>query len=186
MNLEIERKFLIQSTPPFHAMIEHYAIKQGVLMLQEHRSLRIRIDEVIVSSNRFIKPGTKTATLCLKISHSNTTRREYEYNVDLDEAEDLLSQTKCHNIEKDRYWIPGEYFPGESWPDGRREMWELDIFSGLNSGLMIAEIELPSEDTKIKIPDWIGKEVTNDPRYLNTSLTENPYITWGPYRVEST
>lgn len=179
MGLEIERKFLVESTPPFHELIEHYYIKQGVLMLQEHRSLRIRIDEVIVSSNRFIKKGTKTATLCLKISKSNITRKEYEYNVDLKEAEELLSQTKCHNIEKDRYWIPGEYFPGECWPDGRREMWEVDIFSGLNSGLWIAEIELPSEDTKFKVPDWIGKEVTHDPKYLNTSLTSNPYTTWG-------
>jgi adenylate cyclase len=178
VNLEIERKFLVNPIIPFNEAIEHYRIKQGVLMLQEHRSLRIRIDEIVKSSSRYNKPGYKLATLCFKISHSNTTRKEYEYNVDLAEAEDLLSQTKDHNVEKDRYWIPGNYWPGEFWPDGDREMWEVDVFSGLNSGLTIAEIELPSENTKIEIPEWIGKEVTDDPRYLNVNLAKNPYISW--------
>lgn len=178
MATEIERKFLIQGVIPYDQAIEHYSIKQGVLMLQEHRSLRIRIDTILRSTSRYTKPGTEIATLCLKISQSNITRKEYEYNVDLDEAKELLSQTKGHNIEKDRYWIPGDYFPGQCWPDGDREMWEVDIFSGYNNGLIIAEIELLSEDTPFKIPDWIGQEVTHDPRYLNTSLTTNPYIEW--------
>ena len=96
------------------------------------------------------------------------SRVEYEYSIPQDEAEAML-QHLCVGtvIDKVRTRVP---------LDG--VVWEVDEFSGENAGLILAEVELESEDQKLSLPDWIGKEVSDDPRYFNSYLARTPYSTW--------
>ena len=96
------------------------------------------------------------------------TRSEYEYEIPAADAEEMLNSL-CEKpiIEKDRYKIPiGEV------------TWEVDEFLGINHGLVVAEVELQSEDQTFPKPSWIGKEVTDDPKYFNANLIAHPYSTW--------
>jgi len=96
------------------------------------------------------------------------SRDEYEYPIDLDEAKKIL-KTLCVGpvIEKIRYLVPNELYT-----------WEIDVFLGDNEGLIVAEIELDSEDASFQMPDWLGAEVTEFKRYYNISLSQRPYQTW--------
>ena len=96
------------------------------------------------------------------------TRTEFEYEIPYDDCLAMLDElAEKPIIEKKRYRIPaGSY------------VWEADEFFGVNEGLILAEIELPSEDAVFEKPDWIGEEVSGDPRYFNSSLVANPYSTW--------
>lgn len=95
-------------------------------------------------------------------------RQEYEYEIPLDDAEQMLN-TLCGDviIEKTRYHVP--YMS---------HTWEIDIFEGDNSGLQMAEIELGSEDETFELPEWIGEEVTSDRRYYNINLLKHPFKMW--------
>lgn len=94
------------------------------------------------------------------------TRPEYEYSIPFMDAQELLEL--CSGIiEKIRYEV-----------DYMGRAWEVDEFQGLNAGLIIAEIELAAENSVFPIPDWIGREVTDDPKYLNANLVRKPYQSW--------
>jgi adenylate cyclase len=153
MAQEIERKFLVdpEKLPPLPSPI---VIKQGYIPAQ-NATVRIRL-------------SNDQAYLTLKGRTTGLTRSEFEYPVPVDDAEAMLRELCLHPyIDKKRYLIEYE---GHTW--------ELDIFEGENSGLIIAEIELGSEDEPFVVPEWVAKEVSDDPRYRNASLVSHPYTQW--------
>ena len=107
-------------------------------------------------------------TLTIKGITVGATRREFEYEIPLDEARTILDEL-CERplIEKTRHVIEWEGFT-----------WEIDEFSGVNAGLIVAEVELEHEDQAFPRPPWLGEEVTDDARYFNANLIRRPYSTW--------
>lgn len=161
MAQEIERKFLVCSdawrVDERKAAAAGVQIRQGYLSTSADRSVRVR-----TAGDR--------GTLTVKGSKVGPRASEFEYPVPLDDALQMLTEL-CHRplIEKTRYNIPG--------PDGH--LWEVDEFGAGNRGLVVAEIELSHEDQEFARPAWLGEEVTDDPRYLNSNLVERPFTKWG-------
>ena len=155
MGKEIERKFLIKNYS-YRSLTSGILFRQGYISTDPERVIRIRI----VGNSGF---------LTLKGLSKGAVRSEFEYEIPLSDAQELMSQM-CAGpiIEKFRYTLEYE---GMSW--------EIDEFSGDNEGLNIAEIELESEDQAFALPPWAGLEVTNDPRYYNANLVNTNYKTWG-------
>lgn len=156
MAKEIERKFLVKGDfMPF--VLKKYKIKQGFLSSVPERTVRVRIkDEKAYLTIKGI--GNK----------SGTTRYEFEKEIALIDAEDLFKICEDGIIEKTRYIVP----------TSSHLFFEVDVFYGDNEGLIIAEIELPSEETQFEKPNWLGKEVTGDARYFNSSLKNIPFKIW--------
>lgn len=154
MPLEIEHKFLVTNIS-YKALAEPVLYRQGYLAVMADKEIRIRI------------AGDKSC-ITIKSKISNTVRHEFEYEIPMQDAEQLINQfCTFMAIEKYRYRIP---FAGL--------IWEVDEFLGENSGLIIAEIELKNEDQYFEKPDWVGKEVSGDDRYLNAYLSQRPFKTW--------
>ncbi len=155
MATEIERKFLVRGDGWRALADEGTAIRQGYLSGSERGSVRVRISGGSASLN------IKSATLGVR-------RLEFDYPIPLADAEQML-ELLCDGplIEKIRYRIPAG-----------RHVWEVDLFSGANEGLVVAEIELAHESESFPLPEWIGEEVSHDPRYYNTCLVSNPYREW--------
>lgn len=160
---EIERKFKLISDDWKNLSIKSHKIRQGYLqsgLKAEHASsIRVRIatDE-----------KDKLATINVKTALMSIHRSEFEYSIPVNDAEQMLTEL-CEGsvIEKTRYIVPyGDHH------------WEIDIFEGVNAGLRIAEVELKSIDETVKIPDWIGEEVSDDPRFYNNYLLEKPFQYW--------
>jgi adenylate cyclase len=154
MPKEIERKFLVKSNAySALGMPEH--LRQGFLSTARERVVRIRI------------AGSK-AFITVKGISTGATRTEFEYEIPQEDAQFMLDHL-CEQptIEKHRYSIPFRGFT-----------WEVDEFHGENEGLVVAEIELPSEDAVFEKPEWIGEEVTHDPRYFNSNLVKQPFKSW--------
>ena len=154
MAKEIERKFLVKGDA-WRALAEGVAYRQGYLNSQKERTVRIRT------------VGEK-AFLTVKGPTRGVTRTEFEYEIPYDDCLAMLDElAEKPIVEKKRYRIPaGPY------------VWEVDEFFGVNAGLVLAELELPSEDAAFDKPEWIGEEVSGDARYFNSSLVANPYSTW--------
>ena len=154
MGVEIERKFLVDETL-LPELTNGYTIKQGYIQTVDHTTVRIRIRD-------------KEAFLTIKGKSQGASRLEFEYPIPLSDAQEMLTNL-CHTslIEKTRYLVEHE---GHTW--------EVDLFDGSNKGLIIAEIELESEDEEFSLPAWITKEVTDDVRYFNSNLIQRPYINW--------
>ena len=154
MASETERKFLVRNQEYKSLGTKHY-IHQGFLNTDKERVVRIRI----LDGKGFITVKGKNA---------GATRAEFEYEIPVEDAKFMLGQLCIKpTIEKYRYKI---YFEGFTW--------EVDEFFGENEGLVIAEIELERADQEFPLPDWIGEEVTADPRYYNANLIKNPYKNW--------
>lgn len=154
MGIEIERKFLLTSTS-WKQLASGTSYRQGYLNSTKERTVRVRtIDD--------------KGFLTIKGLSVGATRVEYEYEIPVADAERLLDDL-CEKplIEKNRYKITHAGF-----------VWEVDEFFGENMGLMVAEIELESEDQSFEKPIWVGEEVTGDPRYFNSSLIKEPYTQW--------
>jgi CYTH domain-containing protein len=153
MALEIERKFLAKEGVWRNEKGEKY--RQGYLNSVKERTVRVRII------------GEK-GYLTVKGISRGAVRVEYEYEIPGEEAEAMLNDL-CEKplIEKMRYKIE---FKGL--------IWEVDEFFGENQGLIVAELELESEDQKFIKPEWIGEEVTGDPKYFNANLIHHPYSKW--------
>lgn len=128
---------------------------QGYLCNNASSSVRIRIEDQLANIN------VKSMTLGI-------SRAEYEYNIPLNEASELLD-TLCKKpqIKKQRYLV-----------NYANKLWEIDVFEGDNQGLKVAEVELESEDEVIELPEWVGKEVSLHERYYNMRLTQYPYESW--------
>jgi CYTH domain-containing protein len=154
MGVEIERKFLIKGNSWKNEIKEEVSIKQGYLNSEADRTVRVRI-------------YGEQGFLTVKGKSQHLTRKEFEYQIPLADAQDLLELCEKPIIEKKRFLI----FSGN-------KTWEIDVFEGENSGLVVAEIELISEDEDFETPHWLGKEVSSDSRYYNSSLITNPYANW--------
>ncbi len=155
MGTEIERKYLV-ADEGWRALAEPgQRVKQGYLAGSERCSARVRMAGQHASLN------FKGMTLAV-------TRREYEYQIPLTDAEEMLDHL-CSGplIEKVRYRVPYQ-----------DHVWEIDCFEGDNAGLVVAEIELGASDEHFAIPDWIGREVSDKARYYNVCLIEHPYCDW--------
>lgn len=154
--LEIERKFLVKNVDFINLATTKNRIVQGYLNSTPERTVRVRIK------------GNKGYLTIKGISNeSGTTRMEWEKEIDLQDAEELLKLCEKGVIDKIRYEIPfGDH------------IYEVDIFNGDNEGLIMAEIELQTEDETFKKPYWLGKEITSDKRYYNAYLSNNPFKTW--------
>lgn len=154
MGVEIERKFLVRDDS-WKALGHGVLLQQGYLSSTPERTVRVRIEG-------------ESAMLTIKGRSAGATRSEWEYPIPMADAQVFLDKL-CERpiIEKKRYRI--QY-------DGM--VWEVDEFLGENAGLVVAEIELSSEDQSFTKPAWIGEEVTLDPRYFNSSLIRNPYARW--------
>ncbi|MDX9882199.1 MAG: CYTH domain-containing protein [Prolixibacteraceae bacterium] len=153
MPLEIERKFLvIKEKMAIH--VSGMYLCQAYLTDDPGRTVRIRI-------------AGEQAFLTIKGPVNSISRSEFEYPVPVSEAREIMKLAIFPPVEKTRYKIRHEDF----W-------WELDIFHGSNEGLLLAELELDSEDQEITLPPWIGREVSGDPRYFNSYLAKFPFRTW--------
>lgn len=152
MSTEIERKFLVLGFD--WRKDQGVRLRQGYLNRDKERTVRVRI------------AGEK-AFLAVKGVNRGATRAEYEYGIPLADAEELLQLCDGPIIEKIRHTI-----------DCNGLTWEVDEFLGDNEGLIVAEVELAKEDQRFERPGWLGQEVTDDSRYFNSNLCDNPYCTW--------
>ena len=155
MPLEIERKFLLKSAAWKAHADEGTQYSQGYLVGSKDASVRVRIQ----GERAFI--NIKSATIGI-------TRQEFEYEIPLVEASEML-ETLCEKplITKVRYLIKND-----------NHVWEIDVFSGENEGLVVAEIELKDKDERFTRPSWLGEEVSDDKRYYNVCLVKHPYQDW--------
>ncbi len=155
MATEIERKFLVLNDDWRGIVESDMQIIQAYLASNEFSSTRIRIQ------------GDK-ANINIKSATLGITRTEFEYAIPVDDAQ-LMIDNLCIKpvIEKTRYIVKH-----------MQHRWEIDVFSGDNKGLIVAEIELSSPDETFEKPSWIGEEVSNDARYYNVCLVKNTYKTW--------
>jgi adenylate cyclase len=155
MSVEIERKFLVCGEEWQQLATSRTHIRQAYLTNGGRASIRVRIK------------GDGKATLTIKSREPKLHRLELEYPLPMSEAEALLRLRQGAAIEKIRHVVPWGY-----------RAWEIDVFSGENTGLIIAEIELKHEHETIDLPNWIGAEVTGQGRYYNSSLAQHPYCSW--------
>lgn len=154
--LEIERKFLVVSKD-FKADASHKnQIAQGYLNSNPERTVRVRI-----------KGESGFLTIKGKGNETGMTRFEWETEIALAEAKNLIQLCENGVIDKIRYEV-----------EVGKHTYEVDEFFGDNEGLIVAEIELKSEDETFEKPHWLGKEVTNDERYYNAYLSNNPFKNW--------
>jgi len=154
MGKEIERKFLVKGNA-WRRLATGILYRQGYLSIVKERTVRVRII------------GTK-GFLTIKGITVGATRTEFEYEIPVKDANIMLDEL-CERpiIEKNRYKI-----------NHAGLIWEIDEFAGENKGLIIAEVELDDETQKVQLPEWIGEEVTDDPRYFNVNLIKKPYKSW--------
>ena len=152
MGIEIERKFLVKDRKWKAELSEH--IIQGYLNSDKNRIVRVRI------------AGSR-AWITIKGLTTGTSRLEFEYEIPLEDARVLISICEQPVLEKRRSIVIH-----------RGIRWEVDEFLGENDGLVVAEVELREPDQNLELPDWIGKEVTDDPRYFNSNLLTNPFSQW--------
>ena len=156
MAIEIERKFLVNGDF-MPEVTRSYRIVQGYICSQEGKTVRIRIRD-------------KEGFLTIKgaSDEKGLSRYEFEQKIPLADAERLMTLCEPGVIDKVRHLIPS----------GKHHTWEVDVFHGENEGLILAEIELSSEDEPFDRPSWLGKEVSGDHRYYNSMLTKHPFSTW--------
>lgn len=155
MALEIERKFLIDINK-LEKLQNGYEIKQGYIQTKDETVVRVRVKG-------------NGAFVTIKGGNIGATRLEYEYSIPVEDANEMLEKFCTKPIlYKTRYLILH-----------KKHTWEIDVFHKENDGLIIAEVELESEDESVELPEWIVKEVTDDARYYNSNLLEHPYSQWG-------
>ncbi len=155
MPVEIERKFLILGDTWRQEADAGVSIRQGYLTQDQQPSIRVRVSD------------TAKSTLTLKHPRSGLSRLEYEYEIPKSEAEELLELSHGAIVVKRRHNVKmGDL------------VWQVDVFEGSNHGLVMAEIELTSEEQEFHRPAWIGEEVTQDKRYQNSQLAWRPYCAW--------
>lgn len=159
MALEIERKFLVKGDFREDAF-KAIHICQGYLCSDPGRTVRVRIKD----ERGFI-------TIKGAGNLSGTSRFEWEKEIPLEDALEMIGLAEPGVIDKTRYLIHND--------DGVH-LWEVDVFHGDNEGLVIAEIELETEEDNFARPEWLGEEVTGNPLYYNSSLSKNPFKNWKP------
>ena len=154
--IEIERKFLVSSDAFKNDALRKNHIAQGYLNSAPERTVRVRI-----------KGEKGFLTIKGKSNESGLSRYEWEKEITVTEAQELLALCEKGVIEKTRYEIPLGH-----------HLFEVDEFHGENEGLIIAEVELQSENEIFEKPIWLGKEVSHDERYYNSYLSQHPFTSW--------
>jgi adenylate cyclase len=155
MGVEIERKFLVdhvlwhQTPKPVGTYF-----RQGYILSDDNKTIRIRVTP-------------EEAFITIKGSTQGISRLEFEYKIPAVDGEELLNNFAVSELVKRRYCI-----------EVAGKTWEVDEFLGTNKGLLVAEIELESEDEKFMLPAWITTEVTGDARYYNSNLAVTPFSEW--------
>lgn len=156
MALEIERKFLVLNDAWRALAGNGLVMRQGYLSLDPERVVRVRL------------AGDKGFLTIKGMASGGIGREEFEYSIPAADAEALLAGPVLRPlVEKTRYRVPCGGL-----------VWEVDEFSGHNQGLVVAELELESEDQAFERPPWLGREVTREARYANASLVREPYCRW--------
>ena len=155
MALEIERKYLIHHDKWHHfSKPEGQLYRQGYILKDPNKTIRVRLTDT-------------TAYLTIKGASVGATRTEFEYEIPKEEAVELLDNFAVSELSKIRYKLLH-----------LGKLWEVDVFMGANEGLIIAEIELLSEDESFELPEWVSIEVTGDNRYYNSNLSAHPFKNW--------
>lgn len=155
MALEIERRFLVADDGWRKQALKGSRIRQGYIAIGEMASVRVRIR------------GKSKATLTIKSRVSERRRLEFEYEISCKDAVALLALCRGSIIEKVRYRVRD-----------RDLTWEIDVFEGQNAGLIVAEAELRHEKQSLRLPEWVGQEITSQDRYSNASLALRPFRSW--------
>ena len=154
--IEIERKFLVRSEDFKKEAFRKIRIKQGFLSTDPERTVRLRITD-----------EAAFLTIKGKSKENGLSRFEWEKEIDKSEAEELFKLCKPGILDKTRYLVKQGDF-----------LFEVDEFYGENLGLVIAEVELETEEAIFEKPGWLGNEVTGDTRFYNSQLSENPFKNW--------
>lgn len=155
MGIEIERKFLVKKDKWAQVVkTEKSLFRQGYMISDSQKTVRVRLTDT-------------EAFLTIKGQSFGTARHEFEYNIPTEDARHMLDNLCISELSKIRYFIPH---------DGHT--WEVDEFLGQNAGLIVAEIELDSEDEPFSLPDWVDKDVTAEKKYTNSNLAVRPYGQW--------
>jgi len=166
MNKEIERKFLVDDISiVLKRAWSHESgncINWDIWQAYINDNVRVRVQVLRQPKEREVH-----YYLTIKSKRDSIERKEFEIEIDEKHGKELLSEFKKNSIKKSRYVF--EY---------QEKTWEVDVFKEDNDGLLMAEIELESEDEKFELPPGIGKEVTGDERYYNSYLSKNPYQDW--------
>ena len=154
--MEIERKFLVKDNSFVDEAFKKRKIVQGYICSDADRSVRIRISD-------------EEAFLTIKGASDERgwSRYEFEKPVSMHDANELITLCQPGLIGKVRHYV-----------EVGSHVWEVDVFHGENEGLIVAEIELQSEDEIIELPAWVGQEVSGDPKYYNAMLAKQPYSCW--------
>ncbi|MGY5355276.1 CYTH domain-containing protein [Wenyingzhuangia sp. IMCC45467] len=155
-SIEIERKFLVKNLDFIKVSYDNNRIEQGYLNSNKDRAVRVRI-----------KNNEGFLTIKGASNESGTTRFEWEKQISIEEAIKLLAICEPGVISKTRYLVKVN-----------QHTFEVDVFDGDNKGLMVAEVELTSENETFKKPNWLGNEVTGEIKYYNSQLSKNPYKNW--------
>lgn len=155
-HLEIERKFLVTNDSFIQEAYSCLHIKQGYLSLEPNKTVRVRIS----GDRGFL-------TIKGKRSSNGLSRYEWEQEIDIDDANEMMALCGEEVIDKRRYLV-----------DYHEHIFEVDVFEGDNKGLVVAEIELSEEEEHFDRPQWLGVEVSHDKRYHNSRLIQYPYSTW--------
>ena len=156
MSLEIERKFLVKNESFKKDAFKKSYIKQGFLNSNKERTVRVRI----IDDKAFL-------TIKGKSNLAGTIRFEWEKEIPVKEAQELMLLTEKTVIEKYRFYVKSD-----------QHIFEVDAFLGENSGLIVAEVELSSENENFTKPSWIDTEVTGEIKYYNSSLSNRPFQLW--------
>lgn len=156
MGIEIERKFLLRNDAWQQQADAGQEFRQGYLHSDASLAVRVRIAD-------------ETAWLTIKADAGEIVRREFEYAIPVADADSMLTHL-CRQplIEKRRHRL-----------EHAGHVWEIDVFHGANAGLVLAEIELSRIDEDFARPPWLGEEVSTDPRYFNSNLSQHPFREWG-------
>lgn len=156
--VEIERKFLVRNDSWRIRASAGTFYRQAYLSVEKRRAVRIRV----AGGRGFISVKSQ--------EEGRIARLEFEYEIPLRDAEEMIeSLCDLAPVDKTRYKV-----------EEAGMTWEIDVFQGANEGLVVAEIELESEDQPFRLPDWAGEEVTRDERYLNVNLYLHPFREWSP------
>ena len=147
MAVEIERKFLVRDESWRNQVTHQQEIRDGLIAVANGRKVRVRICD-------------QRATLAVKSKTASLANAEFEYEIPLADAEEMMAHHCLRaNLTKTRYYVP----------HGDR-MWEVDVYSGILAGVVLAEVELPSETTELVPPAWVGQEVTGNPAYKKINM----------------
>lgn len=155
MAKEIERKYLVINNSWQNKVVKKSVYRQGYMGSNKECSVRIRLSD-------------KNANINIKSATLGVSRDEYEYEIPVEDANEMLDKL-CTKplIEKTRYFVKEDDY-----------LWEVDVFSGDNKGLIVAEIELENIEQSFPVPEWLGEEVSDDPRYYNVCLVKQPFKDW--------